>query len=99
MDTHTGSRDALLDDPRFWCLLYEPWLKPCVGDPFAEGEEYFFSVREDTVADLFRELERMAAEGKREFTLPSANGKTYFQWIPIVSVLLSLANGWRAGVD
>jgi hypothetical protein len=99
MDTPNVSRDALLDDPRFWCLLYEPWLKPCVGDPFEEGEEYFFSIRENTVDDLFHELEGMALEAKREYAMPPAYEKTYLHHVPIVSILVSLANGWRAGVD
>jgi hypothetical protein len=32
MDPQTLNRDALLDDPRFWCLLYEQWLQANVGD-------------------------------------------------------------------
>jgi hypothetical protein len=99
MDTHTASRDDLLDDPRFWCLLYESWLLAYVGDPFTEGEEYFFSLPQSAVEEFFRELEGTAVEGMREYTLPSANGKTYLHSFPVVSVLVSLANGWRAGVD
>jgi len=93
------SHDALLDDRRFWCLLYEQWLQACVGDPFEEGEAYFFSTPNATVNDLFRALEGMAVEGKREYSLPAGNGKTYLYSLPIVSVLVNLKDGWRAGVD
>jgi len=78
------SRDALLDDPRFWCLLYEQWLKPRVDDVFAEGEDYFFLTPEDSVGELFHELEAIAVNEGR---------------FPAVSVLVDLANGWRAGVE
>jgi hypothetical protein len=99
MDPQTPNRDALLDDPRFWCLLYEPWLLAYVGDPFTEGQEYFFSLPQSAVDEFFRELEKMVVDGMREYTLPSANGKTYLHSFPVVSVLVSLANGWHAGVD
>jgi len=84
MTSQIVNRDDLIDDARFWCLLYESWLKPCVGDPFTEGEEYFFSIREEAICGIFRELEGAAvAEG----------------FYPAISVLVNLANGWRAGVD
>jgi hypothetical protein len=84
MDPQTLNRDTLLDDPRFWCLLYEQWLEALVGDPFTEGTEYFLSIPESAVDEFFRELEATAVD----------NGV-----FPTVSVLVSLANGWHAGVD
>lgn len=84
MDPQALNRDTLLDGPRFWCLLYEPWLLAYVGDPFSEGEEYFFSLPQSAVDEFFRELETMAVD----------NGV-----FPTVSVLVSLANGWPAGLD
>jgi hypothetical protein len=76
-------RDDLLDDARFWALLYQYWVKPRVGDGFDDGEEYFFSVRERAVNAFFRELERV----------PLRVGS-----YPEYSVLLTLRNGWRIGV-
>jgi hypothetical protein len=84
MTPHPVTHVALLDDPRFWCLLYEGWLQPVVGDPFAEGEEYFFSTRHSTIDDFFRGLDGLAV-GDGAF--------------PKVPVLVSLTNGWHAGVD
>jgi len=84
MSPHPASHGALLDDPRFWCLLYEGWLKPVVGGPFTEGEEYFFSIRESTVDVFFRGLDNLAVD---DGTFPK------------VPVLVSLTNGWCAGVD
>ena len=84
MNPQIVNREALLDDLRFWCLLYESWLKPCVGDPFEEGEEYFFSIREYKVHDLFHELEEIAVTRGH---------------YPAVSVAVTLPSGWRAGVD
>ena len=49
-------RDDLLDDARFWALLYEYWVKRRVGDSFDDGEQYFFSIRESAVAAFFRKL-------------------------------------------
>ena len=51
-------RDDLLDDARFWALLYEYWVKPRVGDPFEDGERYFFGVRERDVNAWFHKLEK-----------------------------------------
>jgi hypothetical protein len=75
-------RDNLLDDVRFWALLYEYWVKPRVGDSFDDGEEYFFSVRESAVNAFFRELEGASREAS----------------YPEYSVLLTLRRGWRIGV-
>jgi len=76
-------RDELLDDARFWAIVYEYWLKPRVGDPFDDGEEYFLSVREAAVNEFWRELE----------SLPVEQGR-----YPSVSVMLQLRGGWRFGV-
>jgi hypothetical protein len=76
-------RDDLLGDVRFWALLYEYWVKPRVGDSFDDGEQYFFSVRENAVNAFFRELEGAPTEAGS---------------YPEYSVLLTLRNGWRIGV-
>ncbi len=76
-------RDDLLDDARFWALLYEHWVKPRVGDSFEEGEQYFFSVRESAVNAFFQKLQ--GARTKRDH-------------YPQYSVLLPLRKGWRIGV-
>jgi hypothetical protein len=76
-------RDGLLDDARFWALLYEAWVKPRVGDTFDDGEQYFLSVRESAVNDFVRHLEGT----------PTQDGQH-----PEYSVLLPLRNGWRVGV-
>ena len=56
MDPTRFERDDLLDDTRFWALLYEYWVKRRVGDSFDDGEQYFFSIRESAVAAFFRKL-------------------------------------------
>jgi hypothetical protein len=76
-------RDDLLDDARFWALLYEYWVKPRVGDRFEDGERYFFGVRESDVNALFHKLEK---------------ARTPQEHYPEYSVLLTLRNGWRIGV-
>ena len=78
------NRDDLLDDARFWALLYEYWVKPRVGDPLWDGEDYFFCVREQEEKDFFSEL-----EGKWV-------GEGYY---PEYSILLPLRNHWRVGVS
>jgi hypothetical protein len=76
-------RDDLLDDPRFWALLYEHWVKPRVGDGFEDGERYFFSVRETAVNAFFQKLKK---------------ARTPRGSYPEHSVLITLRNGWRIGV-
>jgi hypothetical protein len=76
-------RDDLLDDARFWALLYEFWVKPRVGDSFDDGEQYFFSVRESAVGSFFHRLE---------------GARTEHRHYPEYSVLLRLRNDWRIGV-
>jgi hypothetical protein len=76
-------RDGLLDDARFWALLYEYWVKPRVGDCFDDGEQYFFSVLESAENAFIRNLEGAAAQDGH---------------YPEYSVLLPLRNGWRVGV-
>jgi hypothetical protein len=82
--TGRASWRTSLGEPRFWCLLYEAWLRPCAGDPFREGEDYFLSTREASVQDLLDVLGR----------IPVRDGR-----FPAVSVPVTLADGWRAGVD
>ena len=76
-------RNDLLEDTRFWVLLYEQWVKPRVGDGFDDGEEHFFSVGENAVDAFFRDLEN--------HRVPPGS-------YPEHAVLLSLRNGWRIGV-
>ncbi len=76
-------RDDLLDDVRFWALLYEHWVKPRVGDNFDDGEQYFFSVRESAVNAFFQKLE---------------GNRTQRDHYPEYSVLIPLRKGWRIGV-
>jgi hypothetical protein len=76
-------REDLLDDARFWALLYEHWVKPCVGDKFEDGDQYFFGVRETAVTALFEQLQNVP-------TAPNI--------YPEYSVLLPLRSGWRVGV-
>ncbi len=76
-------REDLLDDARFWALLYESWVKPRVGDSFEDGEQYCFSIRESAVNAFFRKLEKT---------------RTQRGHYPEHSVLLTLWNGWRIGV-
>ncbi len=83
MKAMTVSRDDLLDDPRFWALLYESYLETRVGDSFDDGADYFLSVRSNAVRDFF-----VALEG-----LPVDAGH-----YPEISVTLPLKNQWRAGV-
>ena len=76
-------RDDLLDDPRFWALLYEYWVQARVGDNFDDGEQYFFSVPQNSEAAFFHDLEA-ASTGHDQY--------------PEHAVLLTLRNGWRVGV-
>jgi hypothetical protein len=83
MKALTVSRDDLLDDPRFWALLYEHYLAARVGDTFNDGADYFLSVPWNAVRDFFHALERLPVDAGH---------------YPEVSITLPLKNQWRAGV-
>jgi hypothetical protein len=83
MQVMTVSRDDLLDDPRFWALLYEYYLAARVGDSFDDGADYFLSVPWNAVREFFLTLERLPVDAGH---------------YPEASVTLPLKNQWRAGV-
>ncbi len=83
MKAWTVSRDDLLDDPRFWALLYEHDLAARAGDNFVDGADYFLDVPSNAVREFFLTLERLPVDAGH---------------YPEVSVTLPLKNQWRVGV-
>lgn len=51
-------RNALLDDPRFWAILYECFIEATTEDDFVDGCQRFFGCTADEVGALFSALPR-----------------------------------------
>lgn len=76
-------RDDLLDDPRFWRLLYGSQLEPLVGDPADDLDLYFFD-------GPYKEKENFWIELN---ATPSPDDT-----IPVLTACVELVNHWRIGV-
>ncbi|MCA9802331.1 MAG: hypothetical protein KC777_10105 [Cyanobacteria bacterium HKST-UBA02] len=49
-------RNELLDDPRFWAILYESFIEATMEDDFDDGCQRFFGCAADEVDTLFSSL-------------------------------------------
>jgi len=69
-------RHELLDDPRFWALLYVSPTEAVVGDTFDCGVEHFFGVGEDAQYKFYDGLAQFSVQHGFPSTSSSCRSRT-----------------------